>query len=111
MTASFSTALVHDRLIVTGGVSGSGRGVTLKMAEMGATAYIIGRRAIALDETVSMAADLPGTLIPRPCDLTDRDSVDETFAGIEADEGGPVRAMAHCAASVFYSPIRDLTFD
>src|SRR5262245_10543579 len=41
MAASFSTSLVHDRLIVTGGGSGIGRGVALKMAKMGATAYIV----------------------------------------------------------------------
>src|SRR5262245_41056431 len=111
MASPFSVPLVHDRLVVTGGGSGIGRAVALKMAEMGATAYIVGRREHALAETVSIAKGLPGTLIPRACDLTDRGAVDELFDGVEADEGGPVRALAHCAASVFYSPIRDLTFD
>lgn len=111
MAESFCSSLVHDRLVVTGGGSGIGRGVALRLAGLGATAYIVGRREHALDETVEMADGLSGTLIPRACDLTDREAVDEMFAGIEAAEGGPVRALAHCAASVFYSPIRELTFD
>ncbi|MDF3309687.1 SDR family NAD(P)-dependent oxidoreductase [Rhodococcus sp. T2V] len=97
--------------MVTGAGSGIGRGVALELAERGATAYILGRRKAALDETVELAKGKPGLLIPMSCDLTDRESVDATFDTIEAEEGKPIQALAHCAASVRYEPAREITFE
>jgi len=96
--------------VVTGAGSGIGRGVALEVASLGATAYILGRRENALKETAAMAEGMPGHLIPISCDLTQADAVDETFTRIE-QEGGPVRALAHCAASVRYEPAREITFE
>src|SRR5262249_44388177 len=48
--------------------------------------------------------------IPIPCDLKEEDQDDDAFRRMEAD-GGPVRALAHCAASVRYEPSRELVFD
>jgi NAD(P)-dependent dehydrogenase (short-subunit alcohol dehydrogenase family) len=97
-------------MVVTGAGSGIGRGVALEIASLGATAYILGRREDALKETAAMAEDMPGRLIPISCDLTQAEAVDETFTRIE-QEGGPVRALAHCAASVRYEPAREITFE
>lgn len=108
--AEWSSELVHSRLIVTGAGSGIGRAVALELARRGAKAYIVGRREHALQETVSMAQGTPGTLVPMPCDLTDAQATDDTFKRIE-DDGGLVRALAHCAASVRYEPAREITFD
>ncbi len=59
---------------------------------------------------MALAAGAPGELVPLPCDLSDRAAVDALFAAIEAD-GGPVPALAHCAASVNYQPADEITFE
>jgi NAD(P)-dependent dehydrogenase (short-subunit alcohol dehydrogenase family) len=110
MAARWDTGLLHDRMVVTGGGSGIGRALSLELADRGVTAYIIGRREQALKETVGLAEGKPGRLIPLSCDLKDAAAVDETFKRIE-QEGGPVRAVAHCAASVRYEPAVELTFE
>src|SRR5262245_10337746 len=110
MTVRWDTALLHDRMVVTGGGSGIGRALSLELAERGATAYILGRREDALKETVAMADGKPGRLIPMSCDLKVEEAVDDTFTRIEQD-GGPVRALAHCAASVRYEPSRELVYE
>jgi NAD(P)-dependent dehydrogenase (short-subunit alcohol dehydrogenase family) len=99
--------LAHDRLLVTGGGSGIGRTVALGAAGLGATVYVLGRRAEALAGTVELAADGPGTVVPVQGDVRDPDALEAAFAAIEAD-GGPVPALVHCAASVEYRPARDL---
>ncbi|MET0885346.1 MAG: SDR family oxidoreductase [Mycetocola sp.] len=111
MATTWSTPLVHDRLVVTGAGSGIGRAVALELAERGATAYILGRRKTALEETVQLAKGHPGLLIPVPCDLTVREQVDAAFDTIEAAEAKPIQALAHCAASVRYEPAREITFE
>ncbi|MET0293458.1 MAG: SDR family oxidoreductase [Phenylobacterium sp.] len=111
MAARWDSPIIHDTMIVTGGGSGIGRALALELAERGVTAYLIGRRADALEETASMAKGKPGKLIPAPADLKDETSTDEAFKKIEAANGGPIRAMAHCAASVRYEPSAGLTFE
>ncbi|MET0830481.1 MAG: SDR family oxidoreductase, partial [Microbacterium sp.] len=109
----WSTPLVHDRLVVTGAGSGIGRAVALELARRGATTYILGRRDGALKDTIELAKKKgsTGTLIPLPTDLTDAEAVDTTFSYIEKEEGQPVQALAHCAASVRYEPAREITFE
>ncbi|WP_037040995.1 SDR family NAD(P)-dependent oxidoreductase [Pseudonocardia halophobica] len=97
-------------MMVTGAGSGIGRGVALEAAARGATVYIVGRRIERLKETIALAEGAPGTLIPLACDLTDPVAVDALFTGVET-EGGPVQALAHCAASVQYQPAREITFE
>ena len=107
----WSTALIHDRMVVTGAGSGIGRALALELADSGVMAYILGRRLDALEETVSLAKGSAGQLIPISCDLTKAEDVDATFTRIEQEEGGPIRALAHCAASVRYEPATEITFE
>ncbi|HVW47026.1 MAG TPA: SDR family oxidoreductase [Solirubrobacterales bacterium] len=106
MARPWETPLVHDRIAITGGGSGIGRGVAIELASLGATVYVLGRRQEPLEETAAGATD--GRIVPVTCDTTDAARVDEAFAAIEAD-GGPVRALVHGAANVEYKRGRDIT--
>jgi citronellol/citronellal dehydrogenase len=104
----WSSPLVHDRVVVTGGGSGIGQGVALAAVLAGAKVYVLGRRRSALESTAAEADS--GRVVPVVCDTRDPASVDSAFASIEAD-GGPAGALVHCAASVEYARGRDITPD
>lgn len=102
--ASLQLRLCHDRIAVVGGGSGIGRATALRLAEGGATVYVLGRRLHALQETASLSQ---GVIIPVRCDALSPDEVEAAFRHMEAD--GPVQALAHCAAAVSYLPARALS--
>jgi NAD(P)-dependent dehydrogenase (short-subunit alcohol dehydrogenase family) len=97
--------------VVTGASQGIGRGIALRFAAEGATAFIASRTQSRLDAVVADAAGLPGRLIGHACDLADRDqmfglvqrAVDEAggldilvcngqgFGTAQASTQGPVR--------------------
>ncbi|HEY8480964.1 MAG TPA: glucose 1-dehydrogenase [Spirillospora sp.] len=66
MTARFSGKVV----LVTGGGSGLGRVTALAFAREGATVVVAGRRAPALDETVTLIEDEGGRASAVPADVT-----------------------------------------
>ncbi len=107
---SWSLRPEHDRVLVTGGGSGIGRALTLALAGMGVTTYILGRTEATLVETARLAEDLPGRIVPIRCDLRDETDADAAFERIE-DDGGPVQSLAHCAASVYTASARAITVD
>lgn len=102
--------LAYDRVLVTGGGSGIGRGVALRLAAAGATVYVLGRRADALAQTAAMAAGSSGRVVALTGDVRLPSTLDDAFAAIEAD-GGPVPALVHSAASIFYRPAAELSPD
>ncbi len=83
--------------VVTGATRGVGRGITLALAECGATVYVTGR-SIRLQATTD---DLPGTIedaaedvtarggvgIPARCDFTSEPDVRSLFDRIRREEG------------------------
>jgi citronellol/citronellal dehydrogenase len=104
----WTTQLCYDRLMVTGGGSGIGRGVALETAGTGATVYVLGRTDRTLRETAALASG--ARVVPHVCDIRDPAAVNQAFAAVEAD-GGPVQAVVHCAASVQYAPAHEITAD
>lgn len=105
--AEWTSPLVYDRIVVTGGGSGAGRATALALAAAGATVYVTGRRSEPLDETQGLAADARGHVVPVVMDVTDEESTDRGFMEIEA-HGGPVPGLVHCAAVVEYRPAKDM---
>jgi len=97
----------HDKLLVTGGGSGIGRAVALRLAGYGKTVYVVGRRQGALDETVSMASGLDGKVFAQQGDATDAASVDQVFRAVETD--GPVTGLVHAAAQVSLGPAMNIS--
>jgi NAD(P)-dependent dehydrogenase (short-subunit alcohol dehydrogenase family) len=100
--SEWSVDIPHDRVVITGGGSGIGRATALKLAGLGKTVYVVGRRQRAVDETVSLGRDLPGQLTGCVGDVTDPDAVDEVFSAVEQD--GPATALVHAAAQVSLGP-------
>ena len=75
----------NEIALVTGAGSGVGRSAALALAKAGYTVVICGRRADALEETISLA---PGTAMHAvPTDVSDPHSVDALFANIAAKYG------------------------
>jgi NAD(P)-dependent dehydrogenase (short-subunit alcohol dehydrogenase family) len=72
---------------VTGGGSGIGRALALKLARRGWRVAVSGRTAEKLDAVVRAAEASPGRILPCPADVTDRSAVEETVALVERDLG------------------------
>ena len=60
-----------ESAIVTGGGSGLGRELTLRLAAAGLDVWIAGRRSAPLEETRALAAPASDRVHPHPCDLRD----------------------------------------
>lgn len=59
--------------VVTGGGSGVGRAVALRLAQQGWHVAVLGQQLPALRETAAMAP--PGMILPASCDVTDAEAV------------------------------------
>lgn len=103
----FCLEIPHDKVLITGGGSGIGRALALRLADYGKTVYVVGRRKDALEETVSMAAGLSGSVKAHQGDATDASSVDELFSSLEAE--GPITGLVHAAAQVSLGPAIDIS--
>ena len=71
MTVSDGLTYEYSSAIVTGGGTGLGRALTLKLAAAGVDVWIAGRRAEPLEETRQLAGAHSGRVHPHPCDLRD----------------------------------------
>lgn len=91
-------AIPYDRVIVTGGGSGIGRAVTGALTERGIDVIVMGRRREKLEETVTLFADNPGTVLAFPCDVRSVESIERAMN--EANASGPVQAVVHAASEV-----------
>lgn len=81
---------------ITGGNSGIGRALALKLAKQGWTVVISARRKDALQ---AVADENPDRIFIAPVDLTDETAVDSTIEGIESDHG-PI-ALAVLNAGIY----------
>lgn len=71
-------SLAGQIAVVTGGSRGIGRAICLALAKQGATVVAAARDAAKLAELAEEArkSELPGTIHPRPLDVTDRAAID-----------------------------------
>jgi NAD(P)-dependent dehydrogenase (short-subunit alcohol dehydrogenase family) len=75
--------------VVTGGGRGLGRGAALGLAAAGATVVAVARSEAQLGETVALAADAGGTVIPMTADVGDTHAVMALGERVRAEVGTP----------------------
>lgn len=68
---------------VVGASSGIGRALALRLARAGLPVIVSARNAAALQELTAEAANLKGSIMPLPMDVTDRDAVKRALGVIE----------------------------
>ena len=96
--------------IITGGGSGLGRSMALRMAGLGAKVAVLGRRPEPLQDTAKAIRDAGGTAAGVPCDVRDPAAVAAAFDAVER-ELGPANQLINNAAGNFLSATEDLSPD
>src|SRR5580658_6885474 len=98
--------LLNQRVLITGGGTGLGKGMAKRFLELGATVYICGRRAEVLEQT---AAELSpkGPIHALPCDVRKAEEVEAMIDFIW--ETGPLDILVNNAAGNFIARTEELS--
>jgi NAD(P)-dependent dehydrogenase (short-subunit alcohol dehydrogenase family) len=94
--------------IITGGGTGLGRSMALRMAGLGAKVAILGRRREPLVETAQAIRDAGGQAAAVPCDIRDPEAVARAVDAVEK-ELGPANQLINNAAGNFLAASEDLS--
>ena len=81
-------------VVVTGGSSGIGRAIAVRMARDGADVSVLARRVKEAEETVALCEAAGGHALALPCDVRVRASVDVAFDAAVAAYGPVFAAVA-----------------
>jgi NAD(P)-dependent dehydrogenase (short-subunit alcohol dehydrogenase family) len=91
--------------IVTGGGTGLGRELALRLAAAGVDVWIAGRRADPLEETRTLAGDAAARVHPHPCDLRDPDACEALVAAVPDGAG----ILVNNAAGAYVALAEDIS--
>jgi NAD(P)-dependent dehydrogenase (short-subunit alcohol dehydrogenase family) len=94
--------------IITGGGTGLGRSMALRLAGLGARVAVLGRRPEPLQETARAIREAGGIAAGFPCDVRDPAAVKAAFDAVET-ELGPANQLVNNAAGNFLSPTEELS--
>jgi NAD(P)-dependent dehydrogenase (short-subunit alcohol dehydrogenase family) len=98
-----------QRILITGGGTGLGRGVARHLVEHGAEVHLWGRREAVLQEAADEAsASRPGSVHVHAVDVRDYEQVDATMQAIW-DQHGPLTGLINNAAANFIAQTKDLS--
>jgi NAD(P)-dependent dehydrogenase (short-subunit alcohol dehydrogenase family) len=101
--------LAGKRILVTGGGTGLGRGVSRYLVEHGADVHIWGRREAVLQEAAEeIGQGRPGSVHHQSVDVRKADLVDEAIGEI-FEEHGPVTGLINNAAANFIAPTKNIS--
>jgi len=100
--------LASKTTIITGGGTGLGRSMALRLSALGAKVAVVGRRPDPLRETAEEIRKAGGSAAAVPCDVRDPQAVRAAFDAIER-ELGPANQLINGAAGNFLCPSEDLT--
>jgi NAD(P)-dependent dehydrogenase (short-subunit alcohol dehydrogenase family) len=89
--------------VVSGAGSGFGRETALELARLGAVVVGCGRRAEPLEETVSLAEGLAGSVECEPLDIREEEAVGRFFDGL-LERRGRLDVLVNNAGGQFLSP-------
>jgi NAD(P)-dependent dehydrogenase (short-subunit alcohol dehydrogenase family) len=96
--------LKGERILITGGGSGLGKGIAGACAKFGATVFICGRRRSVLEEA---AAEIGDRAVPIVCDIKSGESIERMLDTIWSD--GPLTGLVNNAAGNFLARTEDLS--
>ncbi len=96
-----------SHILVTGGGSGLGRSMAERLARLGASISVCGRRRARLDETVDALRAVGADAVGHTCDLKEADAVEACVAAVEADLG-PITHLINNAAGNFLAFTEDI---
>jgi NAD(P)-dependent dehydrogenase (short-subunit alcohol dehydrogenase family) len=100
--------LAGKTTIITGGGTGLGRSMAVRMAGLGARVAVLGRRPAPLEETARTIQKAGGRAAAVPCDIRDPDAVRAAVDFVEG-ELGPVNQLVNNAAGNFLAASEDLS--
>lgn len=92
---------------ITGGGSGIGRAVALRLARDGWQVAISGRRQEPLEEVAEQARELRGSILPMPLDVTDRERCMQVAAEIEQQLGPLHLVILNAGIYTKFEPLKD----
>jgi citronellol/citronellal dehydrogenase len=88
--------------LVTGAGSGIGRGIALRLMQLGMDVFGIGRRAEALAGTEQLAAGLPGKFTFEPCNVRETGAIEALVSKIGERQG--IDLLVNNAGGQFFAP-------
>ena len=100
--------LAGKTTIITGGGTGLGRSMALRLAGLGARVGVVGRRREPLEETVAAIRGAGGQAAFASADVRDADAVARAFTTLEG-ELGPANQLVNNAAGNFLAASEDLS--
>jgi NAD(P)-dependent dehydrogenase (short-subunit alcohol dehydrogenase family) len=100
--------LAGKTVVITGGGTGLGRSMAVRMGGLGARVGLLGRRPEPLEQTAGEVRQGGGQAAAVPCDVRDPAAVKAAFDRVEA-ELGPVNQLINNAAGNFLCASEDLT--
>jgi NAD(P)-dependent dehydrogenase (short-subunit alcohol dehydrogenase family) len=100
--------LAGKTTLITGGGTGLGRSMALRLAGLGARVAVVGRRPEPLQEVVGRIRSAGGQAAATPCDVRDPAAVEAALDRVE-EELGPVNQLINNAAGNFLCASEDLS--
>ncbi len=94
--------------LVTGGGSGIGKGISLRLATEGMVVCLCGRHEDTLQETAALIRAAGGTALPIAADLAEPDTIARLMATV-AEQAGPLDLLVHNAALLRARPLAQTT--
>lgn len=99
--------LTHRHAFITGAGSGIGRGIALRLLELGMDVFGTGRRPEALEETAQLAKNFPGTFRYEPCNVRDTEAI-ETLIKKTGEQYG-IDLLVNNAGGQFFAPAEEIS--
>ena len=100
--------LAGKTTVITGGGTGLGRSMALRLGGLGAKIAVLGRRPEPLQETAEAIRSAGGEAVGVSCDIREPEAVRAAFDRVEA-ELGPANQLINNAAGNFLCPSEDLS--